>query len=134
MLTSIHAQTREESQYLHRRQQRNKANYLVRISEQMQHCLNATIKSWSRFKETDLSYCFSDLLTADDASAAATSEMISSIDKDILQLDDLREALAGQTVMLQSIISVSVPYFSPLPFPCNLAGKFPHVHRYDEYN
>jgi hypothetical protein len=117
MLTSIRAQTREESQHLHRRQQRNKVNYLVRISKQMQHGLDDTIKSWSRFKETDLSYYFSDLLAADNADATATSEMISSIDKDIRQLDNLREALAGQTAMLQSMVSVSFPYFSPLPFP-----------------
>ena len=78
---------------------------IARLSEEMQHGLTSIIRAWKRFQDTDLAY-----FDLNSATSSTQRTLLSAIDKDIRDLQDLRDSLHQQTALFQSrIASVGFP-------------------------
>lgn len=74
---------------------------LIHLTQEFQHGLTSTTKAWERFKDTDIAY-FSPLSESQQFS-------IVNIDNDMRDLEDFRESLSQQAVILQTLSSSVCP-------------------------
>lgn len=74
---------------------------LIRLSHEFQHGLAGNTRAWARFKDTDIAY-FSPLTVSQQSS-------IINIANDMRDLDDFRESLSQQGVILQTLSSSVCP-------------------------
>lgn len=86
---------------------------LIHLAQEFQHALARTVRAWERFKDTDFAYL-------SPLSASQQSRII-NIDNDMRDLEDVRESLSQQAVILQTLSSSVCPLF---PSPVG------HIDRY----
>lgn len=76
---------------------------LIHISQEFQYALARTVRAWKQFKDTDIAY-LSPL-------SVSQQSRVLNIDNDIRDLEDIRESLSQQAVILQTLSSSVCPLF-----------------------